>query len=121
MYIGQTSTSIKKRWRHHCTKGNLLYSAIKKYGRDSFNISVLAETDKKESLDITTKLGSQQDTSGKLLYFTLLKRDSFMWNIYKYRMEKLYGQDWCTKVFAIYFHTEPSEHPLIYLSERYHG
>ena len=72
------------------------------------------------SILLTTKSGSQQDTSGKLLYFTLLKRDSFLWKIYKYRMTKLYGENWCQKVFSIYFWTEPKDHPLIELSEAYH-
>lgn len=73
------------------------------------------------SMLITTKSGSQQDTSGKLLYFTLLNRDSFLWKIYVSRMEKLYGSKWCQKVFSIYFHTEPKDHPLIELSEAYHA
>lgn len=72
------------------------------------------------SILLTTKSGSQQDTSGKLLYFTLLKRDSFLWKIYKSRMEKLYGPQWVKSVFSIYFHTEPKDHPLIELSEAYH-
>lgn len=71
------------------------------------------------SIILATKEGSQQDTSGKLLYFTLLKRDSFMWKIYKYRMENLYGKEWVKKVFSIYFWSEPKDHPLIYLSEKY--
>ena len=73
------------------------------------------------SMLLTTKKGSENDTSGKLLYFTLLDRDSWMWKVYKNRMSTIYGPNWCQKVFSIYFHTEPSDHPLIYLSERYHG
>lgn len=72
------------------------------------------------SILLTTKSGSQQDTSGKLLYFTLLKRDSFLWKVYKSRMIKLYGPEWVKSVFSIYFWTEPKDHPLIELSEAYH-
>ena len=73
------------------------------------------------SILLTTKSGSQQDTSGKLLYFTLLKRDSFLWKVYKSRMIKLYGPEWVKSVFSIYFWTEPKDHPLIELSEAYHA
>lgn len=73
------------------------------------------------SILITLRSGSQQDTSGKLLYFTLLKRDSWLWKIYKYRMEKLYGKEWVKEIFSIYFNEEQKDHPLIELSEKYHG
>ncbi len=71
------------------------------------------------SMLLTTKSGSQNDTSGKLLYFTLLKRDSLMWKIYKSRMIKLYGEEWIKKVFSIYFPKETEEHPIINLADKY--
>lgn len=68
---------------------------------------------------LATKDGSQGQTSGKLLYFTLLKRDSFLWQFYKVRMKKLYGDEWVKSVFSIYFSKEEENHPLIYHSRRY--
>lgn len=64
------------------------------------------------SILLTTKSGSQNDTSGKLLYFTLLKRDSLMWKIYKNRMIKLYGEDYIKEMFRIYFPKETEDHPI---------
>jgi hypothetical protein len=67
---------------------------------------------------LATKEDSRQETSGKLLYFTLLKRDSFLYTVYKSRMLKIYGRNWIKEVFSIYFSNEPEDHPLIYLSNK---
>ncbi len=56
MYVGQTRMSLKERWRHHTTKGNLLYSAIKKYGKDNFSIEILSQTTTKEKLNLFEKI-----------------------------------------------------------------
>jgi group I intron endonuclease len=42
-YIGQTVTSIEKRWYMHCRTNSCLAlsSAIKKYGKDAFTIELL--------------------------------------------------------------------------------
>lgn len=37
-YIGQTVSDLNTRWSQHCSKGNILFSAIKKYGRVAFTI-----------------------------------------------------------------------------------
>lgn len=71
------------------------------------------------SMLLATKSGSQNDTSGKLLYFTLLKRDSLMWKIYKHRMIKLYGEHYVKDMFSIYFPKESEEHPIINLTDKY--
>lgn len=46
MYVGATTTSIKKRWRYHCNDINdkrcrdrKLYSALREYGKENFSIS----------------------------------------------------------------------------------
>lgn len=67
---------------------------------------------------LDTKLGSNRITSGKLLYFTLLNRNSLLWKIYTYRMKRIYGNSWQIELFKIYFPKEDREHPLIYLAER---
>src|ERR1017187_3973629 len=38
IYIGQTIQNLIKRWACHCSKGNILFSAIKKYGKENFII-----------------------------------------------------------------------------------
>ena len=55
MYVGQTSTSLEKRWRQHCDRGNLLYSAIIKYGSENFSISILAQTTNRSALNTYEK------------------------------------------------------------------
>ena len=42
-YIGHTIKPLKQRWHEHCSKKNCrkLYRAIKKYGKDAFEIKVL--------------------------------------------------------------------------------
>lgn len=44
-YIGQTKSSIKKRFYQHCEKRSktVISLAIKKYGRDSFDLKILHE------------------------------------------------------------------------------
>ncbi len=52
-YVGQTSITIKKRWLQHINNALntpnrgcvLLYSAIRKYGKDKFNLTILETTD----------------------------------------------------------------------------
>jgi group I intron endonuclease len=46
VYIGQTTTSIENRWKHHLKdckreKNNKFYNAIKKYGSENFKIEVI--------------------------------------------------------------------------------
>jgi len=43
-YIGQTTGTLKERWRNHCRPTNCtaLYRAIKKYGKDFFLVEDLA-------------------------------------------------------------------------------
>ena len=41
-YVGQTVSSLNKRWREHCAKGFALNSAIKKYGKNNFKIEIVA-------------------------------------------------------------------------------
>lgn len=54
-YIGQTTTSIEKRFHQHCrpssTYCRLLHNAIKKYGIDNFSVKELASTDSIEKLN----------------------------------------------------------------------
>ena len=37
-YVGQTTQKINVRFSRHCRKGNALYNAIKKYGKENFNV-----------------------------------------------------------------------------------
>lgn len=57
LYVGQTRISIEQRWRDHCRVSfnensdeyNFpLHSAIRKYGKDNFKISILEECSEKE-------------------------------------------------------------------------
>lgn len=43
-YVGQTTQSVSDRWKQHCAYGTALHKAIKKYGTENFQITVLAET-----------------------------------------------------------------------------
>ncbi len=38
IYIGQTIRPVDVRWRCHCQKGNALFNAINKYGKENFTI-----------------------------------------------------------------------------------
>ena len=68
---------------------------------------------------LATRKGTEGETSGKLLYFSLIKRDSFLWHLYRQRMFVLYGKCFVSKMFSIYFPKESENHPLIYLSRKY--
>lgn len=51
LYIGQTTRSLKERWRSHLKEkrqGRLIGKAIQKYGKDNFSI---AEIDRYDNLD----------------------------------------------------------------------
>lgn len=53
-YIGQTVQSIQKRWIMHYSKGSTcryLSNAIKKYGKENFNIKVLARSNSIEEMN----------------------------------------------------------------------
>ena len=54
VYVGQTSESIQQRWKEHLYEANYdknrkynsaLHCAIRKYGPDNFNVSILEEVD----------------------------------------------------------------------------
>jgi len=54
VYIGQTSTSLERRWYMHNWDENnnsLLHKAIKKHGRENFTIEVIHECETKEEMD----------------------------------------------------------------------
>jgi len=38
IYIGQTIMTLYERWKKHCRRGNALFNAIKKYGKENFTI-----------------------------------------------------------------------------------
>src|ERR1019366_5320802 len=50
-YVGQSINPLKKRWIQHKSAarrgktGSVLYDAIRKYGENTFEVSILAETD----------------------------------------------------------------------------
>jgi group I intron endonuclease len=55
-YVGQTTQTLKRRWQKHCADAQtgsdyLIHKAIRKYGEDAFEISVLAEVDNLPDLD----------------------------------------------------------------------
>lgn len=68
------------------------------------------------SLWVTT-MNEKNSTSGKLLMYTVLERESFLWQVFKKRMVEQYGVRWVESLFSIYFHTEDSRHPLRHLSK----
>ncbi|MFY8170441.1 MAG: GIY-YIG nuclease family protein [Candidatus Fonsibacter sp.] len=53
IYLGQTTKSLSERWRQHCISDNCkkLHNAIKKYGKDSFDVSEIYTSFSKEDLD----------------------------------------------------------------------
>jgi group I intron endonuclease len=60
VYVGQTSGTLEKRWNQHkasARNGNgwRIYRAIRKYGPDSFNVSVLATCETLEEADCLEK------------------------------------------------------------------
>jgi len=53
-YVGLTSQALKERWRQHCMKASSGYkhplaAAIRKYGKDSFTVEIIAVCDSFES------------------------------------------------------------------------
>ena len=49
-YVGQTTHTLERRWSQHCYEArhgskDIIHCAIRKYGEDAFEVSVLAETD----------------------------------------------------------------------------
>lgn len=53
-YIGQTVTTIEKRFKKHCgghSKNMIIGKAIKKHGKDNFSIEILKECDSIEELN----------------------------------------------------------------------
>jgi hypothetical protein len=53
-YVGQTTQSVKARWRQHCwdkRSGRHLYSSISFYGRDSFCVNELVSCFNQKDLD----------------------------------------------------------------------
>jgi len=55
-YVGQTTQTLKRRWQKHCADAQmgsdyLIHRAIRKYGKDAFEISILAEVDTLTILD----------------------------------------------------------------------
>ena len=54
VYIGQTSRSIEQRFIEHCNNNisqSAIANAISKYGRENFEIEMLAKADSQETLD----------------------------------------------------------------------
>lgn len=53
LYIGQTTRTIERRFRDHCTSSKSAISlAISKYGKENFNIEVIYEASSLEELNI---------------------------------------------------------------------
>ncbi len=53
-YIGQTTSTITKRWREHCVPDSPCLNigrAIQKYGKENFTIDVIAEAESIEELN----------------------------------------------------------------------
>ena len=51
-YVGQTTQDLQARWRSHkCGQCHALRAAIRKYGADDFDLSVLAEAADRDDLD----------------------------------------------------------------------
>ena len=60
-YVGQTTRSLKSRWKGHCASAiknksnNLFHNAISKYGKDCFEIEIIGFANSKNELDILEK------------------------------------------------------------------
>lgn len=59
IYIGKTESSLKERWREHCSdyiknrnEKRPLYSAMRKYGTDNFHMELIEETDNPEEREV---------------------------------------------------------------------
>src|SRR5271166_6524834 len=50
-YIGQTTQPMELRWLDHCKKGHALYNAIKKYGKEAFELRILAKCNTMEEMN----------------------------------------------------------------------
>lgn len=50
MYVGLTTNTIEQRFKYHCQHGNLLHYTIKKYGKENFTITKVAEATSLEKL-----------------------------------------------------------------------
>lgn len=69
-------------------------------------------------------IGKPKDqTSSKLIYFVelynvrnLTSFTKLLWKLFVTNMKNQYGECWVKELFAIYFHTEDADHPLIELS-----
>lgn len=55
VYIGQTTMSLTKRWRDHCSPSNsrcrLLHRAIQKYGKENFSVEQIDVACDRDELD----------------------------------------------------------------------
>jgi len=67
----------------------------------------------------------RQQTSSKLIYLVELYSvkdktvyTKLLWKIFVKNMQAQYGEYWVKELFAIYFHTEDADHPLIELSRK---
>lgn len=54
-YVGQTLKSLRRRWMGHQLAGSYLYNAIRKYGKEYFNIEVLNICLNKKAMDSVEK------------------------------------------------------------------
>ena len=88
VYIGQTSTSIEKRWTQHksaarTAKNNkiIFYNAINKYGEDNFTIDVIYEVSciTKDELIFHNLIYSKHQ-----IYFALYVHDCHSKNMHQY-------------------------------------
>lgn len=52
IYIGQTTSTLEKRWKEHCKRGFLLTKAIKKYGEENFIYEALCNCNSIEELNL---------------------------------------------------------------------
>jgi hypothetical protein len=66
---------------------------------------------------------AKENTSSKLLYlaelYTLRHKFPGLWEYYTSKMKAQYGEFWVKELFAIYFHTETADYPLIELSRKF--
>jgi group I intron endonuclease len=76
VYIGQTRSAVKERWRQHCELGGScvrLENAIRKYGKDVFDVEVLASCLSLDDADfVETRLIAEYDSSNRHIGFNIL-------------------------------------------------